>query len=268
MVVRPARLSRTCRRHVVGREPHCTSTARCDLASRGPTRSRDVGIDDDFVKDSFRASRSFRIPSEDRRFLTMDEHAPATPQHDRAHRRNFLTITGIATATTVLGVAPASPRRRCRADQGAAREADAGRHHRADEEGQSALPPWTGVPARLPRPAEGQRQGSVSRRSDPELHRFPCARRDDHGFGHRRLLQCARGRQHRQRRHPREYGVCVQGGGCEGRAGDGTHVVRRDQGRDRQGRSSEISPGCSPRSAPPCRQPSIRANARPRTMVL
>src|SRR5262245_9883430 len=31
--------------------------------------------------------------------------------------------------------------------------------HRADETGQPWLPAWTGVPARLPRPAEGKRHG-------------------------------------------------------------------------------------------------------------
>ena len=38
----------------------------------------------------------------------MDEHAPATRQHDRANRRHFLSLAGLATATTVLGVAPAA----------------------------------------------------------------------------------------------------------------------------------------------------------------
>ena len=109
--------------------------------------------------------------------------------------------------------------------------------------------------------ATGQYPGG----GDPELHRFPGAGRDDHGSGHRRLLQRARGRQRRQRRHRRKPGVRLQGGRGEGGARDGAHRVRSDQGRDRQVAARETSPGCSPRSAPPWTRPSIRASAPPRT---
>ena len=87
---------------------------------------------------------------------------------------------------------------------------------------------------RLPRAAKGERQGPVSRRGHPELHRFPCTRRDNPGPGHRRLFQRAGGRQHRQRGHPREHGVRLQARGSEGRARDGAYRVRRHQGCDRQ----------------------------------
>jgi carbonic anhydrase len=39
--------------------------------------------------------------------LTMNGNAPSTFQHDRTNRRSFVRIAGIATATTILGIAPA-----------------------------------------------------------------------------------------------------------------------------------------------------------------
>jgi hypothetical protein len=49
-----------------------------------------------------------------------------------------------------------APRVRRRADASAAREADAGRHHRADEEGQSVLRPRSGIPRTTTSPSRRQ----------------------------------------------------------------------------------------------------------------
>ena len=36
----------------------------------------------------------------------MHEHAPSTLRGDHVNRRGFLTLTGIASATAILGIAP------------------------------------------------------------------------------------------------------------------------------------------------------------------
>ena len=183
-------------------------------------------------------------------------------------RRDFLRISAIGAATTVLGITPAdrpahaaaltkAQRDKLTPDEIIAHMKKGNERFRLGQES-----PHDYLPSRRQAP-EGQYPAAIH----PELHRFPRARRDDHGPGHRRLLQRAGGRQHRQRRHRREHGVRVQGGRREGRAGDGAHGVRRDQGRNRQRPARKLT-GLSQRSVPPSRPPPIRAIARPRTMAL
>jgi hypothetical protein len=53
------------------------------------------------------------------------------------------------------------------------------------------------------------------------------------------IFQCPCGRQHRKRRHLGQHGICLQVGGCQGRLGDGTYRLWRDQGRHRQRRAGQ-----------------------------
>jgi hypothetical protein len=131
---------------------------------------------------------------------TMPGDTRSTLRHHRLNRRGFLKITGVGTVAMGLDAAPAGHLAYAAALTQAQRE-----KLTPDDiiglmkKGNQCFVLGRESPAQLPRPAEGNRQGSVSRGSDPELYRLPCARRDDHGFRHRRLLQHARGRQHRQR---------------------------------------------------------------------
>ena len=181
-------------------------------------------------------------------------------------RRAFLRAAGVAGAGALVGavlpgrIAWAAALTKAERDRMTPDEIIA-----ADEEGNERFRIGEKTTAGLPRPATSKREGTVSGGGDPELHRLARACRDDHGPRHRRRLQRARRRQHRQRRHPRQHGVRLQGRGRQGRAGDGPHRLRRDQGRHRRVPSSATSPACLRRSSPRWRPRRIRASAPRRT---
>ena len=150
------------------------------------------------------------------------------------NRRHFLKMTSIVAATAAAGAMPVGNVAYGAALTKAQRDKlTPDEIIRAMKEGNQRFRLGKQVAPRLPRPAEGERHGPVPRGDDTELHRLARTRRDDHGLRHRRHLQRA-WRQCRERRHRREHGICVQSCRCEGHPCDGTHGLRRHQGRDRQ----------------------------------
>ena len=129
----------------------------------------------------------------------MRSETTPTPHCNHMNRRGFLRMAGVAAAVGLLSTSTVghlafaaalskAQRDKLTPDDIIALMRKGNERFRRGEES----------PAQLPRAAGGERQGPVSSRGHPELHRFARAGRDDHGSGHRRLLQCARGGQHRQ----------------------------------------------------------------------
>ena len=107
------------------------------------------------------------------------------------------------------------------------------------KKGNERFPLGTGIAARLPRPAEDQRQGSVPRGRDPEMRRLPCAGQTimDLGIGDCFNARVAGNIANDDILGSMEFACKVAGAKVVlvmGHSG-----MRRDQGRDRQGQARQ-----------------------------